>query len=339
MSSFSLTWLSTAHSSRCNKGDHVAAVDGGVEPPIPELVEDSSDNEDDGEAPGGGDDQWGPEDDAVEKQHVEQPAPAPAGPRQSNREKRGIPSLCFIEECLDAAVEQEVKKSPQSVLVAMQGPHSEKWKRAMESEMDSLKENGVYEIVDRPAGKKVVKSKWVFRVKTNELGEVEKYKARVVAKGFSQVEGVDYDQTFSPTVRFESIRQLVAMGASKGMNVHQLNVTTTFLYAPLEEVVFMEQPEGTVKEGDEGKVMRLLKCLYGLKQSPRQWNICIDTALKQLGFVRLKSDVGIYVKGEGGEAVYIALYVDELVHGGNEADQHRGGEGGVGEGIQNEGSG
>ena len=91
-----------------------------------------------------------------------------------------------------------------------------------------------------------------------------------------------------------------------------MDVTTAFLYAPLEEVVYMEQPEGTVGEGNEGKAMRLPKCLYGLKQSPRQWNICIDTALKQLGFVRLKSDVNIYVKGEGEEAVYIALYVDDL---------------------------
>ena len=82
------------------------------------------------------------------------------------------------------------------------------------------------------------------------------------------------------------IRQMVALGTSRGMHMHQMDVTTTFLYAPLEEEVFMEQPEGTVEEGNEGKVRRLLKCLYGLKKSPRQWNICIDTVLKQLGFVR-----------------------------------------------------
>ena len=134
-------------------GEHIAAVDGGVEPLMPNLVEDSSDDEDDDEDPGGDDDQWGPEDDAMEVQHVEQPAPS--GPRQSNTEKRGVPSLRFIEEYLAATMEQEVKQSPQSVQEAMQGLHSEKWKR---------------EIVDRPAGKKVVKSKWVFRVKTNELG-------------------------------------------------------------------------------------------------------------------------------------------------------------------------
>ena len=105
---------------------------------------------------------------------------------------------------------------------------------------------------------------------------------------------------------------MVALGTSRGMNMHQMDVTTAFLYAPLEEEVFMEQPEGTVEKGNEGKVMKLLKCLYGLKQSPRQWNIFIDTVLKQLGFTRLKSDVGIYVKGKGGNAVYIALYVDDL---------------------------
>ena len=187
-----------------------------------------------------------------------------------------------------------------------------KWEKAMANEMQSLKENNVYQLVDRPKGKKVVKSKWVFRVKTDQKGEVEKYKARVVAKGYSQVEGVDYDQTFSPTVRFESIRQMVALGASEGLEMHQMDVTTAFLYAPLEEEVFMEQPEGTVLPGNEGKVMFFLKCLYGLKQAPRQWNLFIDAMLKGMGFNRLKSDVGIYVKGEGKDAVYLALYVDDL---------------------------
>ena len=93
------------------------------------------------------------------------------------------------------------------------------------------------------------------------------------------MEGVGYDQTFNPTVKFESIRQMVALGASKGLEMHQMDVTTAFLYAPLDEEVYMQQPEGTVKPGEEGKVMRLLNCLYGLKQSPRQWNQLIDAVL------------------------------------------------------------
>ena len=284
---------------------------------IPDLVEDSSDGEE--EEGGGESDDWGPDDDAPVNPLHEGPVAEVGGeaqevsePRHSNRENRGVPPLRFIEAYLATAADEEAKQSPQSVQEALQGPHKEKWQQAMSSEMESLRENGVYELVDRPVGKKVVKSKWVLRVKTNERGEIEKYKARVVAKGYSQVEGVDYDQTFSPTVRFESIRQMVALGASKGMQMHQMDVTTAFLYAPLDEEVYMEQPEGTVFPGGEGKVMRLLKCLYGLKQSPRQWNILIDTVLKQLGFTRLKSDFGIYVKGEGDDAVYIALYVDDL---------------------------
>ena len=288
---------------------------------MPVLVEDSSDDEEEGggDEGGGEDDDWGPDDDAPASPVHEVPIAEVGGetqeasePRHSNRENRGVPPLRFIEAYLATAADEEVKQSPESVQEALQGPHREKWQQAMNSEMESLRENGVYELVDRPKGKKVVKSKWVLRVKTNEKGEIEKYKARVVAKGYSQVEGVDYDQTFSPTVRFESIRQMVALGASKGMQMHQMDVTTAFLYAPLDEEVYMEQPEGTVLSGSEGKVMRLLKCLYGLKQSPRQWNILIDSVLKQLGFTRLKSDFGIYVKGEGDDAVYIALYVDDL---------------------------
>ena len=150
----------------------------------------------------------------------------------------------------------------------------------MDAKMNSLKENEVFRLVLRPKGKKVVKSKWVFRVKKNGDGSVEKYKGRVVAKVFSQEEGVDYDQTFSPTVRFESIRQLILLGASKGLHMHQMDVTTAFLYAPLVEEVYMEMPKSTCHEGEEGMVMLLLRCLYGLKQAPQGWNQHIDDVLK-----------------------------------------------------------
>ena len=256
----------------------------GVNPPagaaeheiLPELMEDSSADEDDGDGPTGDDDAWDPADDAPVNPvrggvvaavdmgaenvvdvvdgdaHVvdESGHGQPFIPRRSNREKRGVPPIKFIEMYLASAAEEEVKQSPKSVQEALEGKHGNKWQVAMDSEMNSLQDNGVFELVDRLVGRKVVKSKWVLRVKTNERGEVEKYKARVVAKGYSQVEGVDYDQMFSPTVRFESIRQMVALGASKAMSMHQMNVTTAFLYAPPEEEVYMEQPEGTVKEGD-----------------------------------------------------------------------------------------
>ena len=245
---------------------------------MPPLVEDSSDDDNDDDVDGEGDDEWGLADDApvslvhggvdVDGAAARVDAPVQGGPRHSDRDHRGVPPLRFHELYLAAAIEEEVKQSPATIQEALSGEHKAKWEAAMNSEMLSLQENGVYEIVDVPTCKKVVKSKWVLRIKTNERGEIEKYKARVVAKGFSQVEGVDYDQTLSPTVRFERIRQLVAMGISKGLHMHQMDVTTAFLYAPLKEEVYMEQPEGTVLEGNEGKLMRLLKCLYGLKQAP-----------------------------------------------------------------------
>ena len=133
---------------------------------------------------------------------------------------------------LATAAKEEVKQSPKKVQEALASPQKVKWEEAMRSEIASLRENGGYKLVDRPKGKEVVKSKWVLREKNDAEGRVEKYKARVVAKGYIRLEGVDYDQTFSPTVRFESIRQMVALGTSKGMSMHQINVTTEFLYAP-----------------------------------------------------------------------------------------------------------
>ena len=191
--------------------------------PIPVLVEGSSDEEDGGDAIDGGNDDWGPEDDAPsggkeegDVDDVVLEAALADEPRHSNRERRGVPPLRFIEMFLAVAAEEEAKQSPASVEEALSGEHKGKWEEAMRIEMDSLKEIGVYELVDKPKGKKVVKSKWVLRVKTNKRGEIDKYEARVVAKGYSQVEGVDYDRTFSPTVRFESIRQLVAIGHRRG---------------------------------------------------------------------------------------------------------------------------
>ena len=137
--------------------------------------------------------------------------------------------------------------------------------------------------VPRPS-RKVISTKWVMRVKTDASGNLEKYKAKVVAKGFRKVEGVDYEETFAPTVRFESVRALVAMAAGGGLELDQMDVTTTFLYAELEEETYVEIPEGVAQVGEGDRVWRLWKCLYGLKQSPRMWNQTIDKLLKKSGF-------------------------------------------------------
>ena len=127
-------------------------------------------------------------------------------------------------------------------------------------------------VVDPPIGRKIIGSKWVFKCKVDENGDMERYKARLVARGFNQKYGFDYDETFSPVIRFESIRSVMALGVQYKLHLHQMDVSTAFLNGELSEEVYMRQPEGFVKKGEEHLVCRLNRSIYGLKQSPRCWN-------------------------------------------------------------------
>ena len=126
-----------------------------------------------------------------------------------------------------------------------------------------------------PEGRKVIRSKWVFKVKHNADGSVEKLKARLAAQGFSQKYGVDYDETFSPVVRFESIRTVIALDVKKGLKMHQMDVNTAFLHGDLEEEVYMRQSEGFVVEGQEHLVCKLNKSPIWLKAIAQVLEVCI----------------------------------------------------------------
>lgn len=141
----------------------------------------------------------------------------------------------------------------------------------MKTEIDSLHDHNVWELVKLPEGRQPVGSKWVFKVKTNA-----RCKAHVIAQGYSQQEGLDYDETFSPVIRVESVRSVIALACKKGLKLHQMDVTTAFLNGNLEEEIYMKQPEGFVADGQEHLVCRLKRSLYGLKQSSRCWNQALD---------------------------------------------------------------
>ena len=143
------------------------------------------------------------------------------------------------------------------------------WIGAMNSEMDSLHDNDVWDLVELPKGQKVVGSKWVFKLKRNEDGSVERCKARLVAQWYSQEKGLNYDETFSFVVTSESIRSVIALVSKNDLKMHQLDETTAFLNGELEEEVYVKQPESFVVECQEHLVC---KGLFGLKQSPRCWN-------------------------------------------------------------------
>ena len=146
---------------------------------------------------------------------------------------------------------------------ALSTPERAKWLKAMQREMKLLDENNVWELVELPSGCKPVGSTWAFKVKTDEDGKVERYKARLVAQGFIQKYGTDYNETFCPVVRLESIHTLIALSVQ--YELHQVDLTTAFLNGELEKEVYMSLPEGF---GREHLVCRLKKSLYGLKQSP-----------------------------------------------------------------------
>ena len=151
-----------------------------------------------------------------------------------------------------------------------------KWRDAMKAEINSLHQHNVWDLVECPKGCKPVGSKWVFKVKTNADGSTERFKARLVAQGYTQKEGLDYDETFSPVVRSESIRSVISLACKEGLKLHQMDVTTAFLNGELDQVIYMKQPEGFAADGQEHLVCRLKKSLYGLKQSSRCWNQVLD---------------------------------------------------------------
>lgn len=186
------------------------------------------------------------------------------------------------------------------------------WRKAALEELEALKKRKVYDLVDRPKGRKVIKNRWVFDVKSDG-----RKKARLVARGFSQVEGIDFDQIFSPVVRFETVRFMLALSALENWYLTGLDVRNAYLYGDLEEEIYMEQPEGFVERGQENKVLRLRKALYGLKQAGLVWWRTLDKSMKELGFTRLRSDAGVFVKHDGKDIIVVVVYVDDAIFMGS----------------------
>jgi hypothetical protein len=169
---------------------------------------------------------------------------------------------------------------------------------------------GVYEIVPHPKGRKVVGSKWVFRIKRGPDREIQKYKARVVAQDFTQIEGVDYDKTFTPVAKLSSLRAILAIATEFNLEVHQMDVKSVYLNGELEEEIFMEPPPSF--DVPEGMVLRLIKAVYGTKQGGHVWYLDVKAKLEAMGYTRIESDHAIFVRFRDGKVSIIALYVDDF---------------------------
>lgn len=189
---------------------------------------------------------------------------------------------------------------------AIESPDKDSWLKAIQDEFEAHKRNGTWIIVDRPT-RKLMSTKWVFKVKTTTDGSIERFKARLVARGFEQRAGFDYGETFAPVAGYETIRTLIALAAQNRYIIKQFDVTTAFFYGTLEEEVFISPPEGMELGPD--KALKLVKGLYGLKQAPRVWNAEFNKQVAALGFKATKSDYCLFQHET--KKLYLCIYVDD----------------------------
>uniref|UniRef100_A0A8I6Y7V3 Integrase catalytic domain-containing protein n=1 Tax=Hordeum vulgare subsp. vulgare TaxID=112509 RepID=A0A8I6Y7V3_HORVV len=191
--------------------------------------------------------------------------------------------------------------------------HEDCWRQAMLDELQSINDNNTWTLTTLPPDHRAIGLKWVYKLKKDENGNVVKHKACLVAKGYVQRAGVDFEEVFAPVARLESVRLILALAAHQGWRVHHMDVKSAFLNGDLEEVVYVSQPPGFIAEGREREVYKLHKALYGLRQAPRAWNTKLDASLTSLGFTRSVTEHGVYARGTGAELLIVGVYVDDLV--------------------------
>lgn len=267
------------------------------------------------------------EDDELENTVIENTAEPDV--RRSQRENRGKPpdrlgmanAVLDIQQKLDELTFQDRQPiEPQSYREAMSGWDRLDWIAAMENEMNSQLANGTWELIKKPLGKKVLRNMWVFKLKRLPEGGV-KYKARLVVKGCGQKYGVDFQQTFAPVIRYETVRTLIAVAAARKYHFVQFDISTAFLNTTLDKnsEVFMVQPEGYQVNGDF--VCKLRKGMYGLKDSPWRWHKELKQKLIEMGFVQSLYDPCLFMlQTEDGCIVFIGIYVDDGLCVGNNSE-------------------
>ena len=207
------------------------------------------------------------------------------------------------------------QEAPNSYQEALNSEESDKWLAASQEEFNGLTEMGVWKLVDHPDNHKTIKCRSTYVLKSDG-----RYKARLVTKGYAQVQGIDYEETFSPAARYESIQYLLAHAALLDWEIKAIDVKLAYLHGVLEGEIYMEQLEGFKAKGDKNKVCRLVCSLYGLKQAGQVWNRNFaHTIKKTLGFNTIHSDAGVYIlchhhkRGDSNMDMILILYVENLL--------------------------
>lgn len=188
----------------------------------------------------------------------------------------------------------------------------------MADEFNSLQTQGTWHLVPPPSHRQIIGCKWVFRNKRHLDGSIARYKARFVAKGYHQKQGIDYTETFSPMVKQQTIRLVLSLAITNQWKIQQLDVSNAFLHGLIDEEIYMIQPQGFVDSSSPNVVCKFWKDLYGLKQAPRTWYSMLSSYLLSIGFISSKADTSLFTLHKGSSTVLILVYVDDILVTGND---------------------
>ncbi|GKA27377.1 retrovirus-related pol polyprotein from transposon TNT 1-94 [Tanacetum coccineum] len=189
------------------------------------------------------------------------------------------------------------------------------WIESIQEELHQFDRLDVWELVDRPLCKNVINLKWLWKNKRDEENTVIRNKSRLVAKGYAQKEGIDFEESFAPVARLEAVRLFIAYAAHKSFTVYQMDVKIAFLYGPLKEEVYVNQPDRFIDPCHPDKVYRLKKALYGLKQAPRAWYDELSNFLVSEGFSKGSIDPTLFITKHREDILLVQIYVDDIIFG------------------------
>ncbi|GJT39805.1 putative ribonuclease H-like domain-containing protein [Tanacetum coccineum] len=221
--------------------------------------------------------------------------------RNNHKDQQHCLFACFLSQ-------EEPKKISEALT-------DDSWVEAMQEELLQFRLQQVWILVDLPHGAKVIGTKWVYRNKRDERGVVVRNKARLVAQGHRQEEGIDYDEVFAPVARIEAIRLFLAFASFMGFIVYQMDVKSAFLYGTIDEEVYVSQPPGFVDPDHPKKVYKVVKALYGLHQAPRAWYATLSTFLETHGYRRGTIDKTLFIKKDKKDIMLVQVYVDDIIFG------------------------
>ncbi|CAI7864799.1 unnamed protein product [Closterium sp. NIES-53] len=235
-------------------------------------------------------------------------------------EQQQLDALLVLESSCDSDEEAQEEvycfmapapTQPLTMEEALNGPDRDKWLVTRDAEYNSQMENGTWELVPLPSGKKAIDCGWIPRIKTDNKGAVSVYKTRLVARGYQHIEKEDYKETFAATAKPPTVRVLLAGAAVCGWVIVQMDITTAFLYGLIDVEVFMSQPPGY--EDGTGRVCQVKKAIYGLKQAPRCWYKKLSSVLEETGFRASACDESLFLMGEKEALVMFLVYVDDIL--------------------------